>query len=350
MDRAVGVSQPEVSVGVITYNGRSVLPLCLDSILTQTYPKIRVFIVDNASTDGTPEWVAENYPTVEVFHYPENKGPNPARNMAILKSTTPLVLLVDDDVVLKENCVDNLLEAYHQYPDAAIWVPRVVYYDQPNIIQTEGTYIYYLAEAIILNSDTPIEEGISDITPVQAAGGMTLLIARKPAINIGLFDEDYFFGRTDGEFTFRISQAGYPIYSVPQAVSYHRVKVRGLSKVFYQIRNRWYFILTTYAWKTILLILPALITYELFLLVFLTLKGQIMEYFKANAQVFVNLPMIFQKRQSVQALRKVQDRDLLHSGEIEMRKDLLKNPVISLLKSSLNGFFNLYWQLIYPLI
>ncbi len=342
--------EPQVFVGIISYNGAKVIDDCIQSIQSQSYRNFSLCMIDNASTDGTPERVKQQYCDLEVWRYPKNLGPSPARNLALKKSPSDLVLLVDDDAVLHPDCLKELVAAYHQYPQAAIWAPRIVYFDQKNIIQFEGTKIHYLAEAILLNPDTPVNEGIHDIQLIQVAGGVCFLVSKQAAAKIQYFDEDYFFGRTDGEFTFRITQAGYQIYTVPNAICYHKVKNRGLSKVFYQIRNRWYFILASYSWKTILLLIPPFILYELFLIAFLTLKGRLMEYFRAMRAVAGNMPIILEKRQRIQAARQVRDCDLLHSGEINMRKDLVKSPFISLTKKVINSMFNAYWKMVYPFI
>lgn len=342
--------QPAVTIAVISYNGLNVLQLCLDSILAQTYKNVEICLVNNASTDGTQAWVKKQYPDVKVLNCSENRGPNPARNLAIKLSQNSLVMLVDDDAVLERDCLAELMEAFHQYSDAAVWSPRIVYHDRKDLIQFEGTSIYYLAEAILLNSDTSIQNGLKEITPVQVAGGVCYLLSKKAASAIGMFDEDYFFGRTDGEFTFRLTQAGYSIYSVPKAVCYHRVKRRGLSKVFYQVRNRWYLILQTYAWKTIILIFPALIVYEISLFTFLLLKGSTKEYLLALASVIKNLPSLLKKRAYVQRLRKLPDKAILHSGLINIRKDLVQNPLILFLKAKLNAVLNIYWKVVYPLL
>lgn len=343
-------NNPEVTIAVISYNGMNIIKLCLDSIFAQAYKNFRVFLINNASTDGTPEWVKEHYPQVEVLDYPENKGPNPARNLAIKKSPNQLVLLVDDDAVLAENCLSELVKAYHAYPDAAVLAPRIVYHDKQDRIQLDGVFIHYISEAILLDAEKPLHEGIKDITPIDAAAGICILVSQDAATSIGLFDEDYFFGRDDGEFTFRLTLSGYKLYAVPGSVCYHRVKRRGLSKVFYQVRNRWYFALTIYSYRTLIIAVPALIIYEISLMLFLLAKGAIQDYLTATSQVITDLPIILHKRESIQALRKVPDREILRSGSIKIRGDLVENKIISLLKSGLNGFFNFYWTLIYPVI
>jgi len=344
------LDNPAVTVAVISFNGMKVVESCLDSILAQTYQPYRILLINNASTDGTPELIRQKYPQVEMIDLPENRGPNPARNMGIKKSLTSLTLLVDDDAVLADNCLKELVKAYQTYPHGAVWIPRLIYYDQQDLIQYEGAFIHYISEAILLNSDKPLNEGVKDITPVEATSGTCLLISNESAQTIGFFDEDYFFGRTDGEFTFRLTLSGYKLYTVPQATCFHRVKVRGLSKLFYQVRNRWYFTLSMYSWRTLLLIFPALIVYELSLIIFVGLKGAIKEYISAIFHVIHDIPLILRKRKFIQSLRKVRDRDILHSDSINIRSDLVDNKVIALLKVMLDQFFSLYWKLIYPVV
>ena len=350
MDEMDIKNNPEVTVAVISYNGKKVIQLCLDSIFSQTYKPLKVFLINNASTDGTPAWVKKHYPEVEVLDYPENKGPNPARNFAIQKSPNSLVMLVDDDAVLEENCIHELVQAAKKYPDSAVWSPRIVYHDQQDLIQFEGVFLHYLTEAILLNGDTPISQGVKEITPIQVAGGVSYMVSKEAALSVDLFDEYYFFGRTDGEFTFRLTQAGQTLYTVPKAVCYHRVKRRGLSKVFYQVRNRLYLMLTTYSWKTIVFLLPALIVYEISLVAFLLLKGSILEYIKAVFEVISDLPKILERRKLVQTHRQLPDRDVIHNGPVNIRGDLVENKVIAFLKSLLDGFFIFYWKLIYRFI
>lgn len=336
----------EVTVAVISYNGMNVIKLCLNSIFAQTYNAFCVFLINNASTDGTSEWVRENYPLVKVLDYPENNGPNPARNLAVRESPNRLILLVDDDAVLEKNCLSELVRASQTYPEAAVWSPRIVYYDKQDIIQFEGVFQHYIGEAILLNGEKFLNDGVKDITPIDIAGGVSYLLSKDKAMTIGLFDEDYFFGRTDGEFTFRLTLSGNKIFTVPKAICYHRVKKRGLSKVFFQIRNRWYVMLTTYSWRTLVLLVPALIVYELSLVFFLLIKGGFIDYIKAVSKVFISLPIILEKRTSIQALKKVPDRNVLYCASVNMRGDLIKNPFVSVAKSFMDGFFSSYWKLI----
>jgi GT2 family glycosyltransferase len=304
-------------------------------------------VINNASTDGTVNWIQQHYPQVQVINLPNNNGPNPARNMGI--KTTPetgLTLLIDDDAILDKDCLMRLVKAAQAHPDGVIWAPKIVYYDRPDTIQYLGTFIHYTGEAILVNSDQPVDQENRESFKVHAVSGTCLLLKRDAAMKIGLFDEDYFFGRTDGEFCFRLALSGHSLYVVPAATCLHQVKTRGFTKVFYQIRNRWYLILSTYSLWTLLVLAPALILYELSLMVFLILKGKIINYLEAIVAVVYNIPKVWQKRQWIQASKVVSDRDLLRGESLYIRQDLLNNNLLKTLKSLLDQFFSVYWKLV----
>jgi len=341
----------QVIVAIITYNGINVIPLCLKSVFEQTYSSFQVIVINNASTDGTVNWIKQHYPQVQVINLPNNNGPNSARNMGIKKTPEHgLTLLIDDDAILDKKCLMRLVKAAQDHPDGVVWAPKIVYYDQPDTIQHSGTFIHYTGEAILVNSDRPVHQENRESFKVHAVSGTCLLLKREAALKIGLFDEDYFFGRTDGEFSFRLALSGHSLYVIPAATCFHRVKPRGFAKLFYQIRNRWYFILSTYSLWTLLILSPALIIYEISLMAFLILKGKAANYFEAMVVVFKNLPKIWHKRKSIQASKVVSDRYLLRGETLYMRQDLLKNGLLKTLKLLLDQFFSLYWKLVRPLI
>ena len=335
----------KVTVAVITYNGEHLLEECLSAVKSQNYPSYEVMMVDNNSTDGSVKLVREKFPEVKILQMKENRGPSPARNAAIREANTRYILLVDDDAILAPDCLRFLMDAVDKFPEAAVWAPRVVYYDKRNTIQYDGGNLHYVGEAINNNADVYIEDAPEKIPYyVQIVAGAVLVVDKEKAIYVGLFDEDYFFGKTDTEFTFRLTLSGFKCISVPRAIVYHKVKMRGLSQVFYQVRNRKFLIFQTYSLKTLFFIIPALLIYEVSLLFFLIFKGELKKYLKANIAVIKNLHQVLNKRRKIQALRKVKDREILFAGDFYIRGYLIKKRYLMLGKKILNGILNIYWK------
>jgi len=339
------MSLKKVTIAVITYDGEHLLEESLSAIKSQDYPEYEVMVVDNNSTDRSVDLVREKFPEVRVLQMKENRGPNPARNAAIKKANAKYVLLVDDDAVLASDCLRILMEAVHRFPEAAVWSPRVIYYDRRNVIQFDGASLHYVGEAILKNPDTRVEDALGKgVLSIDTAGGVAYIVNKEKALRIGLFDEDYFFGKTDTEFTFRLTLSGFKCLSVPQAIVYHKMKPRGLSRAFYQVRNRWSLILQTYSLRTILFILPALLFYEISVLTFLIWKGALSKYIKANLAVIENFGKLMKKRRKVQALKKISDREVLCAKDFYIREDLIEKQYLKLAKNFLNGTLNLYWK------
>lgn len=338
------MSFEKVAIGVITYNGEHLLEECLSAIKSQDYPEYEIMMVDNDSTDRSVDLVREKFPEVKILQMKENRGPNPARNAAIREANTRYVLLVDDDAVLTPDCLRILMKARKEYSDVAICHPRVVLYDDRTRIQYDGTRIYYIGAVIVRNSGASIHHVSKRTIPVSVVSGLAMLVERDKALQVGLFDEDYFFGWEDSDFSFRMTISGFKCLNVPQAVVYHKMKKRGLSEAFYQIRNRWYFVLKNYSSRTLFFLWPILLVYELGLLLFLTMKGVLFVYLRANFAVIKNFGKLMRKRKEVQALKKVSDGEVLCAGDFYIREDLMEKRYLKLGKSILNRIFNWYWK------
>jgi GT2 family glycosyltransferase len=346
-DPCAGSTPPPICVAVLTHNAHDQLRRCLDAILNQTYTPAEILVIDNASTDQTPRLIRESYPSVRLVLSETNGGCSGGRNLQLSEPTHRLVMIVDHDVVLHSHCLKALADAVTALPDAAIWSPRVCYEQQPATIQFDGVSLHFIGEAVLTNPDTPISEAqLQDPFSVPIAGGVAFLVDRDAALSIGGYDETFFFGKTDGDFSFRLNSAGHDIYTVPKAVAYHRMKPRGTLQVERQVRNRWAMILKSYAWRTLILISPALLFYELCLLGFLTLKGKTLAYIKGNLLVLRDLPAIFRERKRVQSLKRRRDRDLLSGGRMNIRNDLVKNPVIYLAHKTIDSVLRAYWSCI----
>lgn len=340
------MSFEKVTIAVITYNGEHLLEECLSAIKSQDYPEYEIMVIDNNSTDGSIDLVREKFPEVKILQMKENRGPNPARNVAILKSDTSYTLLVDDDAVLTPQCLRILMKTRKEYSNVAICNPRIVLYDDRTRIQYDGSRLCYIGAVIARNSGASIQQASKTTIPVSIVSGLTMLVERDKAVQIGLFDEDYFFGWDDADFSLRMTISGFKCLHVSQAVVYHKLKKRGLSKAFYQIRNRWYLILKSYSSRTLFLLWPILLVYELGLLLFLTRKGVLFEYLKANLAVIKNFGKLMKKRRKVQSLKKVSDREVLCAGDFYIREDLMEKRYLKLGKNILNHLFNLYWKVI----
>jgi len=345
------IDGPPISVAILVYNARDKVRPCLDSVLSQTHPPAEVLVIDNASTDDTADIIRKEYPQVRLERSEVNGGCSGGRNLQLRLPTHRHVMIVDDDVLLDPTCLEHLAGSARDLADAAAWSPRVCYEQDRGVIQFDGVHLHFIGEAVLTNPGMPIGPGLPEEPfAVPIAGGVAFMVDRDKALAIGGYDESFHFGKTDGDFSFRLSGAGETIYTVPKAVVYHRMKPRGISQVHRQVRNRWALILKSYAWRTVILLIPALLLYELSLMVFMAAKGGLGHYLKGNIRLLGDLPGILRERRRVQKHKRCRDRDLLSGGGMNIRHDLVKNPLVRHAHRLLDTVLRAYWSCIRPFV
>ena len=340
-----------VTVAVINYNGRDYLRETIESVEASDYPNFEIIFVDDGSTDDSVELIRKTYPRVKIIEMGENvrflgRYPlaNRVRNRALLEADTRFVFLVDNDVILSNDCLNVLVNAMGQFPDCAVCTPRVVTREDKNVIYLDGTELHYVCSSIVKNRGQKISD--LDDSPRLSLGCGIELVDKAKAEKIGYTNEDYTVGwGDDGEFHHRMNMMGYRCYHVPRAVVYHPQKVDGFRTVS-QVRNRWYFLLHMYASKTLMLILPALLVYELFLVFFLIMKKNFKEYIISIQNFAANLNRIMKQRKKIQTMRVIPDRDLMGVGDIFVSEHVLDRKYLRLGVLLLNRFFSYYWMLV----
>jgi hypothetical protein len=336
----------DVTVAIVAHNARAYLGDCLASIAAIGCPDGQVVVVDVASTDGLADWLATDWPGVEVVRLDRNDGPSPGRNAGIRHRPTKYVLLLDADVQLEPAAVALLHDAMARDPRIAIGSPVVVRADEPGLIQYADTSLHFICEAVNPYLDRPLAERGDDPRDIGVASTCALLLDRQVAIDVGLFDERYFIGKEDGDFTHRARLAGYRILELPGARVRHRAKARSDWLFYYQIRNRWHFLLKNYEVATLAVILPALVVHELLQLVFLVAKGYGLTYVKALGGLVAMLPDLPRDRALTRRIRRLHDRDVLIGGRMVVRSDLAGGGLMASLMELYEGFLDGYWRLV----
>jgi GT2 family glycosyltransferase len=253
---------------------------------------------------------------------------------------------MDADVRVQPDAIQRLRTAMAGDSTVGIASPIVVHAGDPATIQYAGGSLHFICEAINPWMNRPLADRGAARADVGVASGNGLLIDRTAAIAIGLFDERYFMGKDDGDFTHRMRIAGYRILELPDALLLHGSRPRSDWLFYYQIRNRWHFMLKNYQVRTLFLILPCLLVHEPLQFGLLLVKGHGRTYFKAVAGLFSMLPTLRRDRRLVKRIRKCADAELLQSGPLVVRDDLAGNALARTGKKAYESFLNGYWRLL----
>ncbi len=337
----------KVTIGVINYNGVDILADTLQAIRDLEYPDYDVIVVDNHSMDGSLELLSRQFPEVRVICLPENFGSPGARNVVLNEARTDYVLIMDNDMVLEPDTLTRLMRIMLSIPQVAACHPEICDPNDPHVYHYNGGWISYLAA--LVSRPEPLSGQRPEYEVFDVVSGGALLLDRRVALQVGGFDADLFFNMEDGDFTARLTLAGYQCVNVPAAIAHHRSKPRGTAKVFYQTRNRWHFVLKLYSWRTLLLIAPILALHEVFQAFFLFLKGAGRDYLEGNLAVIIEFKSILNKRKEFQRLKVKRDQEWLNGGAIYVPQALIKGKKANQLLKLYSIFVGLYWKLIQPL-
>jgi len=211
----------KVAIVIPTWNHRELLMACLASIQAQTFRDYQVIVVDDGSTDDTCQWLAQNAPDVLVVKMSANRGFASAVNAGIQTASSPLIFLLNNDMVLAPNCVEHLVSAARRCDDsAAMFAPYVLFREKPDTV--------FCAGDAMLQNGRPVSIGYGvlrkEFRLTSEAFGVSAGAALYRADlfeEIGLFDEVFGAYFEDADLSFRARLAGFRAVIVPDALSYH---------------------------------------------------------------------------------------------------------------------------------
>ena len=343
---AVAAFPADVGVSIVCHDNLEKMKAAMASLDAAGCPHSAIIVVDVLSSDGTIDWLARCYPDVQVERLERNDGPSPGRNVGIRMCRCPLVFLMDGDVVVQPETIQRLRRVMNDQPTVGIASPIVVHANAPDRIQYAEGSLHFICEAINPWMDRLLTERGSDRRDIGVAPTCGLLLNRQLSIDIGLFDERYFIGKEDGDFTHRMRLAGYRILEVPDSLVLHHSRPRGTWLFYYQIRNRWHFMLKNYQWRTLILIAPCLLIHEPLQALVLHAKGHMRVYWRAVFGLFALLPTLGRDRGLMRRIRRVPDAELLRADRLIVRDDLASHGLVRAGKDAYEGFLRGYWWLL----
>ena len=215
---------PRVSVILLNFNGKEFLRDCLASILKQSYDNFNVILVDNHSTDGSLEFVRDNFPVVEVIALDRNygfpKGHNIGIKYALEKHNPDYFLLLNNDIkIVREDTIKRLIEVAQNDRKTGILGCKLIYPDGK--AQCVGGRLSPLSR-FLFNWMDPSKETSQEIYEADIIIGAALLI-KTPVINrIGLFDEGFSPMLSEEiDFCIRAKRCGFLLKIVPSLEIIH---------------------------------------------------------------------------------------------------------------------------------
>lgn len=212
---------PEVSIIIVSWNAKDYLVGCLMALYEEDLPWAEIIVVDNGSSDGSPEAVEELFPEVRLIRSDENLGFAKANNIGIMASTGKYVCLMNSDVVVLGGCLEALKARMDADPEAGMVCPKILNPDmtlQPTCRRFPSIKGALLS-AIGLDSRNYMPH--DSLMEAEAVSGCFMLARMEAVDQAGLLDERFFFYAEDKDWCRRIINSGWKIIYLPEARAVH---------------------------------------------------------------------------------------------------------------------------------
>ncbi len=320
-----------VSANILNYNQKHYLSPCLASLLAQTYPEIEINFMDNGSSDGSAEFVRENYPEINLIENKENLWFTGGHNKGIRESKGDYILILNTDIVLLPNFVEEMVKAMERRDDKKIGaVQGKIFYLPPDqerpreegerIIDTTGTVIYKSRRNFDRGQGEKDEGQYDRIEYVFWADACAGLYSREMLEDIAVegeyFDETFLAYREIIDMAWRARARGWEVIYTPYAIAHHHRgfshEARRKQSPFIRelsYRNRYLTLIKNDSLKGIIKGLPQLAAFEIAMLGYVLLVEP--HLLKALFQVFKLLPKARRKRRIIRSRRLVSDDEIL---------------------------------------
>jgi len=208
------LSSRRVAVVIPNWNGATFIARTLTAVLAQTRPADHVVVVDNASTDGSYDVIARDFPSVEIVRLPRNTGFAGAANVGVASVDADLVAVLNSDARPAADWLEQLLA---QPDDAGVWAWGSVLLDPDGVVESAGDHYDRAGYATKLGRGARADELPLAPYDVFAPPGACPLVRREVALALGGYCDRFFLYYEDVDLSFRALLAGYRSVVVPSA-------------------------------------------------------------------------------------------------------------------------------------
>ena len=215
---------PDVSVIIVNYNVRDFLHQSLLSIqIALKGIHSEIFVIDNASDDGSAEMVRRRFPRIQLIANTANLGFAKANNIALKKARGKFLLLINPDTIVQEDTIRVMVEFLQNHPEVGLAGCKILNPDgsfQPACRRGFPTPWVAFAKIFGLSRLFPKTKlfgtylSMEETYPVDAVSGSFMMVRKEIFEQVGGLDESYFMYGEDLDWCYRIRQAGWRIFYV----------------------------------------------------------------------------------------------------------------------------------------
>lgn len=255
---------PSLAVVILNYNRADLLADCLESIYAApTRCRLDLWVVDNASSDGSADMVRKRFPQAHLIASPTNGGYAYGNNLALREIVARLdpsasaqhppapdyILLLNNDTIVPAGALDGLVDYLDNHPEAGVVGPRLLLPDGSldlacrRSFPTPEVAFYRMVGLARLFPRSPrfARYNMTYLDPqveaeVDSVVGACMLLRTSVVREVGLLDETFFMYGEDLDWAYRIKQLGWRIVYYPRVVVHHYKRAASARRAIPSIR------------------------------------------------------------------------------------------------------------------
>jgi GT2 family glycosyltransferase len=221
---------PDLSIVIVSWNAKEYMRKCLSSLRTAcTGLSTEIFVVDNASSDGTPDAVEQEFPEVRLIRNTVNAGFATANNIGMRMATGKYVALINSDVEVLAGCLQKMVSYLEQHPSVGMLGPKMLTPSgsaapscmrrpRLSIWLTHAVGLASLLPTLSLQIQNPDSLGTRD---VDVLNGWFWMVRKEALDQVGLLDERFFMYGEDIDWCHRFWERGWKLVYFPEAKALH---------------------------------------------------------------------------------------------------------------------------------
>jgi GT2 family glycosyltransferase/glycosyltransferase involved in cell wall biosynthesis len=259
------IQEPKVGIIVLNWNQKKVTEECISSLQKINYQSYKIFLVDNASTDGSMEYLKNKFGTsITYIQNEKNFGYAEGNNKGIqevIKKNFDYILIMNNDVQVDKNFLTELVKVSNDHSEIGLVSPKVYYPGSEKKLQSVGGKIKWsFGEARLIGNLEKDKGQYDTLSEIDFASGVCVLAPTEIFQKVGMIPTDYYMYGEDVDWSFRIKKAEYKIVVVPQSIIYHFDSLSSKSdspaKTYYYFRNCLIFMKKWASWLTWIYFIP----------------------------------------------------------------------------------------------
>ncbi len=237
-----------VSVIIVSWNALGHLKTFLPSVVQSTSRDVEILLADNASTDGSAEWVRANHPEVRIKTFDRNYGYCGGNNRGAEAAIGDILIFLNNDVRVDAGWIAPIIARFRADPSIAIVQPKLLSHERPHEFEYAGAaggfidkHGFPFCRGRVFDT-VETDHGQYDAAgPIFWASGAAFCI-RKPIFEeLGGFDEDFEFHMEEIDLCWRAQSLGHSVWYEPKSVVYHlgggSLPPSNPRKLYYNYRN-----------------------------------------------------------------------------------------------------------------